>query len=118
MDIEDAKVSRDTDLEEHRGRIRACKEELQDIDFVLRGTILKRHMACGRKGCRCMGDPPVLHGPYYNWTRKVDGKTVTVRLSEEEASILQEWIDNARKYDEVVSRIVKITLEAVEKIRS
>jgi hypothetical protein len=111
-------VSRETDLEEHRGRIRACKEELQDIDFVLRGTILKRYMACGSKGCRCMGDPPVLHGPYYNWTRKVDGKTVTVRLSEEEATILQEWIDNARKYDEVVSRMVRITLEAVEKIRS
>ena len=111
-------MSREADLEEYRRRIHASKEELEDIDFVLRGTILKRHMACGRKGCRCMGDPPVLHGPYYNWTRKVSGKTVTVRLSEEEASILQEWAENARKYDEVVSRMVKITLEAVEEIRS
>ena len=111
-------VSRETDLEEYRGRIRACKEELEGIDFVLRGTILRRYMACGRKGCHCMANPPVLHGPYYNWTRKVDGKTVTVRLSEEEATILQEWIDNARKYDEAVSRMVRITLEAVEEIRS
>ena len=50
----------------------------------------------------------------------VDKHIVLMRreAAEEEASILHEWAENARKYDEVISRMVKITLEAVEKIRS
>lgn len=32
----------------------------------------------GTPGCRCKADPPQLHGPYWQWTRKVAGKTVTL----------------------------------------
>ena len=38
-------------------------------------------MPAAIRPCRCKGDPPRLHGPYYLWTRKVAAKTVTVRLT-------------------------------------
>jgi len=31
--------------------------------------------------CRCHADPPQLHGPYHQWTRKKNGKTATGPLS-------------------------------------
>ncbi|MGH9028782.1 MAG: DUF6788 family protein, partial [Acidimicrobiales bacterium] len=43
---------------------------------VLPGTLTRRQTRCGRDGCRCMADPPQLHGPYWSWTRKIEGKTV------------------------------------------
>ena len=113
-----ASITHEPDLDDYRSRIRKCMDELQKIDFVLRGSIVKHYMRCGTMGCKCRADPPVLHGPYYDWTRKVRGKTVTVRLKEHEAEILQEWISNIRKLDKIVSRMVKISMEAVEKIRN
>ena len=59
---------------------------LSRIGYFRRGTLLKRFMPCGKPGCACQATPPRLHGPYYQWTRKVDWKTVTVRLSAEQAA--------------------------------
>ena len=44
------------------------------IDAVLPGSIVIRRMRCGKAACRCKADPPTLHGPYIQWTRKVAGK--------------------------------------------
>ena len=64
-------------------------------------------------------DPKALHGPYYEWTRKgkVRGKTVSVRLKKKEAEQLMEWIENKRRFYEIISKMEKITLEAVNLIR-
>ena len=104
-------------LAEDLALLRRKREELSEFDFVLRGTIVKHHLPCGKPGCRCLADPPVLHGPYYDWTRKVRGKTVTVRLGEEEAKVLLEWIANGRELDRKVKEMFQITLDAVERIR-
>lgn len=62
-------------------------------------------------------DSDYRHGPYYDWTRKVKGKTVTIRLSQEEAEILKVWIENKKEFYEIVKRMEMITLEAVKEIR-
>jgi hypothetical protein len=53
-----------------------------------------RSYACGKRRCRCHGDPPVLHGPDAEWTRKIGGKTVTRRLSDAELAAWQPFFDN------------------------
>ena len=42
----------------------AIAAELGQIGFALPGSLVLRTTACGKPGCRCQGDPPVLHGPY------------------------------------------------------
>ena len=74
--------------------IQACKEELAEIGVALRGTVLERYAPCGKPRCRCHADPPKLHGPYYQWTTKVDGKTKTVTLTAEQARVYETWIAN------------------------
>ena len=37
---------------------------------ALPGTLTVRSYACGKRRCRCHDDPPQLHGPYWQWTRK------------------------------------------------
>ena len=51
--------------------------------FALPGTLADRKTRCGHPGCRCHADPPRLHGPYHQWTRKKDGKTSTRILTDE-----------------------------------
>src|SRR5215467_7775035 len=73
-----------------------------------------RSYACGKPRCRCHDDPPVLHGPYAEWTRKIDGKTVTRRLSPEQLAAWQPLFDNARKMRDLIAQIQDHTLQAVD----
>ena len=87
------------------------------IDAVLPGSIVVRHMRCGKAACRCKADPPMLHGPYYLWTRKVAGKTVTAQLSPEQAALCQDWNRNMRKVDRIVRQLQAIGLQAAAAVR-
>ena len=77
-----------------RDRIAA---ELARAGFALPGTLTVRSYACGKPNCRCHADPPRLHGPYAEWTRKIGGKTVTRRLTPAELAEYQPLFDNAQK---------------------
>ena len=37
--------------------------------------------------CRCHHDPDARHGPYHYWTRKARGKTVGLKLTEDELGL-------------------------------
>jgi len=47
----------------------------------LPGTLNTVMNRCGKSRCACHADPPRLHGPYWQWTRKVAAKTVCRWLS-------------------------------------
>ena len=74
-----------TQLAGYQRRYRDLAERIAEIGFIAGGSITHRQTRCGKTNCRCHGDPPQLHGPYYQWTAKVDGKTVTRRLTQDQA---------------------------------
>ena len=88
--------------------------QLGEVGFVLPGSIVERHMTCGKPGCRCKADPPVLHGPYIQWTRKVGNKTVTKLLSPEQRDRYQPWFDNARRLRELTAELEALSLRTIE----
>ncbi|MGH9269597.1 MAG: DUF6788 family protein [Acidimicrobiales bacterium] len=88
--------------------------ELGKIDGVLPGSVGVRRMRCGKAGCACKGDPPALHGPYIQWTRTVDAKTVTRFLGEEQLARYQPWFDNARRVKELVAMLEVASVNALE----
>jgi hypothetical protein len=87
---------------------------LGEIGFALPGSLTVRAYRCGKTRCRCRGEPPQLHGPYAFWTRKVDNKTVTRMLTEEQAAELQPLFDNARRLRALVGELQDLTLELIE----
>lgn len=87
--------------------------QLADIGFALPGTISLRQMRCGKRRCRCKADTPQLHGPYIQWTRTVDGKTVTKLLTPEQLERYQPWLDNARKLRDLVSQLEALSIDAI-----
>jgi hypothetical protein len=79
--------------------------EIAALGPALPGTLTDRPMRCGHPRCRCHADPPQLHGPYHQWTRKKDGKTVTRFLSDEQLADYQPWFDNHRRLRELIAEI-------------
>jgi len=84
--------------------------ELASLGLALPGTLIRRHVRCGKPGCRCHADPPVLHGPYWQWTRKTGGKTITRLVSDDQLDDYRQWLDNHRRLRALVAELEALTL--------
>lgn len=103
-------------LTDHERRYRQLLGELTEIGYIRSGSLAPRYNYCGKPNCRCHGDPPQPHGPYFQWTAKVNGKTVNRRLSAREAEIYQEWINNDRRLRAIIDQLRAVAAEATELI--
>jgi hypothetical protein len=97
-----------------RTRAARIARELAALDFALPGTLADRMTRCGYANCRCHADPPRLHGPYHQWTRKKNGKTSTRILSDEQLADYQPWFDNHRRLRELIAELEELSLAIAE----
>jgi hypothetical protein len=101
-------------LAEYEKRYGELAAQLASIGLIHSGSVTRRYTTCGTPGCRCHAEPPQPHGPYYQWTAKVNNKTVTRRLSEGEAELYQEWIDNDRRMRRLIQQMRQVAAKAAE----
>jgi len=102
----------ENELAEIERRYRELKNRLQDLGFVIAGSLTERWTTCGKANCRCQADPPQRHGPYLEYTRKVAGKTTGRRLTPEQAEQYRAWIANRRILDQITAAMDEISHEA------
>lgn len=88
---------------------------LARLGFVLPGSLVERRMRCGTPGCRCHDDPPALHGPYQQWTRTENGKTVTRLLSGEALDRYRPWLDDERELQHTIAQLHELSITVVER---
>ena len=101
-------------LAECERRRQQLAERIAGIGFTWPGTLQRRRLTCGRPQCACHRDPAARHGPYAYWTTKKKQKTVARKLSEKEASILEEWIENRRQIEAILKEINALSERALE----
>jgi len=82
---------------------------LADIGFIWSGTVQKQLLTCGKPRCRCHKDPELRHGPYWYWTSKERGRTISRKLTPEEAEIIGQWIENRRRLDATLKQMMQIS---------
>jgi Family of unknown function (DUF6788) len=93
---------------------RALLTQISELGYCLPGTLTERRTRCSSPGCRCRSDPPALHGPYYSWTRKINGKTATRTLTAEQARRYQPWFDNARQLRALAAQLEALSLKLAQ----
>jgi hypothetical protein len=100
-------------LADYERRYRDLAAQLADIGLISSGSITRRYTVCGTPGCKCHGDDPLQrHGPYYQWTAKENGKTVTRRLNASEATLYGEWIANDRHMRRLITQMRELAAKA------
>jgi hypothetical protein len=87
---------------------------LADLSFALPGTVADRMTRCGHPNCRCHADPPQLHGPYHQWTRRKDGRTSTRMLTDDQLADYQPWFDNHRRLRALIAELEALSLDIAE----
>ena len=98
---------------------RAARQDLArrlgEAGFALPGTYLEYAHVCGKPNCRCTADPPQPHGPYHRWTRKVHGKTLTRRLTAEQARLYGPWFEEAQRLRALLSELEALSLRIAQR---
>ena len=74
------------------------RQRLSEIGWVALGSLVERNQ-------------PGQGGPRYQWSRRVEGKTVTVALSVQQFAWLQKAINNQREVWAILEQMQQLTLE-------
>ena len=93
-------------------RHRELAAQIAEIGIVAVGCVTRRYTRCASVGCRCNANPPTPHELYWQRTAKVNGKTVTKRLTAEEAKLYQAWVGNDRRIRALLDQIRKVDANA------
>lgn len=78
---------------------------------LVQGSILARTLV--RENPEAPGQPRQL-GPYYQWTRKIGGRTVNVNLSPSQAKAFGRAIAQHRRLEAVLDRMRALSLRMLE----
>jgi len=100
-------------LSHYAQRFRALKRELLRVEYFCKGTVLQRRVQCGKAGCACRHDPTKRHGPYFEWTYKAKGKTVSVKLTAEVAPLYWAASQQHRKLKSLLIRLERLSQTAL-----
>ncbi len=62
-------------------KIEKIKQDLLSLGELRPGSLSKQYNVCGNPRCRCKGNPPRKHGPYYqlSFTRKGKSRTLFIK---------------------------------------
>src|ERR1035438_8411707 len=90
-------------------RFSLARQELLQLDYFLKGTVLKRMMKCGKPQCACHRDPAQRHPPNFKWSYKAEGKTVNVKLNPQAAPLYQPATKQRRKLKAVLVRLERFS---------
>lgn len=81
-------------------RYRELAAKLAKTGPILQGTITERTI---EKEDR-------TYGPYYQWTFKREGKTVTVNLTASQAELFQKALDQNRELENIIKEMRELSL--------
>jgi len=98
-------------LEKLRRRYSRLAARLSRIGLIAQGTITERTIELEDK------DRPGQtrsYGPYYQWTFKEKGKTVTVNLSKAQVACFRRAIQNQRRMEDTMTKMREVSLRILE----
>lgn len=101
-------------LEHYEAKYQTLATQLAEIGFISPGSLVARTTSCGKAGCRCQADPPERHGPYYQWSRAVGGKTMSRRLNPAQAELYRAWIANRKHLKAIITEMEEVSRRAGE----
>ena len=92
------------------------KKQVLSLGWVRPGSLAKRFMPCGKSPCRCTETPPRLHGPYWEWSAKRNGKSVARRLTPEQAMLCRAWQRDHRKLKGILHRMEALSMKETDRL--
>lgn len=96
--------------------IEQLKRRLAELGPVLPGSISEQWNVCGTPGCRCKHpDKPRKHGPYYQLSFTVGGKSSTMFISKEDLPEARRRIRRYQQFKTLNTNLVQANVALARK---
>jgi len=95
-------------------RYKELLHQLSQIGYICSGSVISQQRKCGKPNCGCKEDQQKLHGPYYIWTRKEKGKTITRSLTDKQTKQCLECTNNYERMQKIIKEMKEISVKIIE----
>ena len=96
-------------------RRRRAVRSLPPFEEILRGTVLVRHIRCGKPGCHCVsGDG---HKITYLSVTLAEGKTEQISLPKALVPVVKRWVSNYHAWRKAVEKVSAINRDLLREQR-
>ena len=99
-------------MSKYSKKVAQLRKELGQDDPILPGSISEQWNVCGTLGCKCK-DPanPVRHGPYYQLSFSVGGKSSSMFINKKDLAEVKDRIARYRRYKKLVTELIRAYIE-------
>ena len=88
--------------------VEQLKRKLAKLGPILPGSISEQWNVCGTPGCRCKApDDPVKHGPYYQLSFTIGGKSSTMFVRKEDLREARRRIRRHQQFKTLNTKLVQ-----------
>ena len=97
-------------------KVQRIKRQLLALKPMLPGSLSEQWNVCGIPGCKCK-DPqkPVRHGPYYQLSFSVKGKSSTLFIRPEDVAEARRRIQRYERFKELVMALTQAYVDLARK---
>jgi hypothetical protein len=92
-------------------QIEKLKQAISRLGDLRPGKLSQQYNVCGKADCRCKGDPPQKHGPYYQLSFTRNGKSSTQFVRKEDLAVVRQQLRNYQRLRELIDRWITLGME-------
>ncbi len=97
-------------------QVQKIKKQLLALGPMLPGSLSEQWNVCGTPGCKCKdAQKPVRHGPYYQLSFSVKGKSSTLFVRPEEVPEARRRIRRYQRFKELVMALTQAYVDLARK---
>lgn len=97
---------------EINSKIEKLLNELISLKGILPGSISTQYNVCGTPNCKCKDkENPIKHGPYYQLSYTVLGKSSSKFIKKEDFNIATEMCVNYKRFKEICSQLPALYID-------
>jgi hypothetical protein len=90
--------------------IEKLRRQIARVGDVRPGSVSEQYNVCGKAGCRCKASPPQKHGPYYQLSYALQGKSTTRFVRKEHLVRIRKEVNNYARLRELIDQwIIRAT---------
>ncbi len=96
--------------------IERLKREILDLGPMLPGSISEQYNVCGKAGCKCKNAKnPVKHGPYYQLSFTLAGKSSSFFIKQKDLSEVRRRIKRFKVFKQLIVELTQAYIALVRK---
>ena len=109
-------IGKEEDPMNEERQIQKIKKQLATLGPMLPGSLSEQWNVCGTPGCKCK-DPknPIRHGPYYQLSFSVKGKSSTLFIRPKEVLEAKRRIRNYQRFKELAMALTQAYVDLARK---